>query len=134
MKFCVSCGNKIVNNYKYCTHCGKQIVNETIKTENNKLIIASIVLGSLGIFGALTVVLCPIGIIISLIGLILGIIANKKTKNVIGIVLSILGFVFSLSTLIVMIVLIKIIISNYDYDSDNYYDSYYNYHSNKEYY
>jgi len=99
--FCENCGNKLADNALFCPECGtkiekKNIDSKMVNTNNNSNIksglkTASIVLGVLGIVGGLTVIFSIPGFIMSLIGLILGICATKKVKNILGIVLSSVG-------------------------------------------
>lgn len=111
--FCENCGNKLDNNALFCPECGtkiekKNIDSKMVNTNNNSNIksglkTASIVLGVLGIVGSLTVIFSMPGFIMSLIGLILGICATKKVKNILGIVLSSVGLFISIVTTILSI-------------------------------
>ena len=115
MNFCPKCGNKVENNCSFCTKCGMNLINNTnnyngnnnvVKSEGSSTRVASIVLGILGILGAVLFIFAPISLILSIIGLILGIIATKKCRNVAGIVLSSIGLFISL----IMCVLIGMLI------------------------
>ena len=82
---CSKCNKKLDKNEKFCIYCGTKVENikkEEIKNDivvqENGLRIASIVLGSIGIVGTLLIIFSPISLILSLVGLILGIVATKK--------------------------------------------------------
>ena len=99
--YCSNCGKKNEGN-NYCTNCGNKLNNEdnntnqiVVKKDCNGLKTASIVLGILGIVGSLLIIFSPISFTFSLVGLILGIIANKKIRNISGIVLSSIGLFLS---------------------------------------
>lgn len=108
---CETCGNKLDNNAQFCPECGtkiekKNIDNKTINTNNSiksGLKTASIVLGILGIVVSLTLLFSIPGFIMSLIGVILGICATKKVKNILGIVLSSVGLFISIVSTILSI-------------------------------
>lgn len=113
--FCENCGNKLADNALFCPECGvkvekRNIENKPVNTNNNVksgLKTASIVLGVLGIVGALTLIFSIPGFIMSLIGLILGICSTKKVKNVLGIVLSSVGLCISIVAIFLSIVLFR---------------------------
>ena len=106
MFFCENCGNKIDNNNNFCVNCGNKINrvnNNSINFKNeesNGLKIASIVLGSISIVGC---IFFPISIILSIIGLILGIIATKKGKNMLGIILNVIGLLLSMLIIFIIV-------------------------------
>lgn len=128
MNFCSNCGKKVDGN-KFCTKCGNRLdnVNSTVTDgkENSGLKTVSIVLGILGIVGSVMVIFSPFGFILSLIGLILAIIAIKKVKNVIGIVLNSIGLFLSVGMIIIVGLLIRFAINNYNGYNQNYYDNEY---------
>lgn len=101
--YCGNCGIKIDNSNNFCTNCGISLKQSKVK-EDSGMKVASIILGGLGIFSNLTIIFSFVGFVISLIGLILGIIVTKKEKNVIGIVLN--AFSLSLSIIIISIFII----------------------------
>lgn len=93
--FCSHCGEKVVEGNQFCTKCGERITNQmptTYVSNEDKSVegkrTASIVLGCLSLFGVFVLFLAPISFILSIIGLILGIKANKAVKNTAGIVLN----------------------------------------------
>ena len=134
MNYCTNCGNKLEKGNVYCSECGNKLENvveenKTMVNEQNGMKAASVVLGILGIVGASLVIFSPISLILSIIGLILGIVATKKGRNVSGIVLNIVGLVLSSIILFAIIIFIRFAIGAYngdihiDYDwYDNYYD------------
>ena len=83
--YCTKCGFKNEGN-SYCSNCGNKlenvVVNNNVKVNDNSngLKTASIVLGILGIVGSVLIIFVPVGFVLSLIGLILGIIATKKGR------------------------------------------------------
>ena len=107
--YCSNCGNKIVEGNSFCTKCGIRVVSgrkSIVKDEKNGLKTASLVLGIMGIVGSLTLVLSPLAFVISLVGIILGVIAKKSIKNVEGILISSIGlFLSSLMFVISMLVI-----------------------------
>ena len=129
MFFCENCGNKIDNNNNFCVNCGNKINrvnNNSLNVKNeesNWLKSASIVLGSISIVGCITLIFFPISIILSIIGLILGIIATKKGKNMLGIILNVIGLLLSI-LIIFIIVLFMGTFRNDEYEEDFYRDSY----------
>lgn len=131
MIFCRNCGTKIIDNNRFCTNCGTKLDNiECVnEKENNGLKVVSIVLGIIGIVGSITVVLSPLCLILSLVGLILGIIATKKVNNVSGIVLSSIGLF--LSILVSFFIFVWLVIDEIDYE--NYYDYDLDWNYNEEY-
>ncbi|MBQ2872836.1 MAG: zinc ribbon domain-containing protein [Bacilli bacterium] len=103
--YCSNCGEKN-NNNKFCTNCGINL--KPIKTkEDSGLKIASIILGGLGIFANLTIIFSFFGFVVSLIGLILGIITIKKEKNIIGIVLNSVSLFLSIIMISIFIIIFR---------------------------
>lgn len=132
--YCSNCGKKIDSGNTFCTGCGFKLgnignMNNRVKSQEevSGLKIASIILGVLGIIGSLTWIFSPISIIIALVGLILGIVATKKVKNAVGIILSSVGLGLSL---IMILLLVLVFRSTFDiisgYEEESYYDDYYN--------
>lgn len=127
--YCSNCGTKNEGN-KYCTKCGLLLDNSNVlvkKEEKNGLKITSIVFGVIGILGSITVFFSPLSLIISLIGLILGVVATKKVKNVLGIVLNTIGLFLSIIILfLVGLFILLFATDDYGYSDENdYYDRYY---------
>ena len=100
--YCVNCGNRIDSNDKYCTRCGNMLNIDNSKNRDcvdrngysgNK--IASIILGTLSIRFSMFIIFAPIGLVFSIIGLILCFVIIKNEKNVIGILLNLIGFLIS---------------------------------------
>lgn len=110
--YCSNCGTKNMRN-NFCTNCGNKlgVVNVDKKSTDNGLKTASIVLGIIGIVGSLTLIFTFVGMLISIIGLILGIAATKKGKNVAGIVLNSVGMVLSIGILLLMGMFIRWIVN-----------------------
>ena len=143
--YCTNCGNKLNNNDNFCNNCGeKRIeleninVNSNVVNKNNSsngMKTASIILGSISIVGSLMFIFAPFCFILSIIGLILGICALKKGKNVPGILLNSIGFVLSIimSVIIVMFFIFAFRTAEVnDYQYEEYYDSFYDgYNNNK---
>ena len=129
--YCCNCGEKS-NGENYCFNCGNKlnsvITNNNVSNGNSDgLRTASIVLGIIGIIGNVLIVFFPITFILSLIGLILGINANKKERNVLGIVLNSIGLFLSTCIIAFFVFLFNIIINigtsdYYDYDNNNDYE------------
>lgn len=115
--YCSNCGNKN-DGGTFCVKCGSRIeyVNNNVNNNNNRsesngLSVASIVLGVIGLILCFTFILSPISLIITIIGLILGIFASKKVKNIIGIVLNSIGLFISLVMLFLMVLIFNLIIA-----------------------
>lgn len=123
--YCSNCGIKNDEN-NYCVNCGNKLNNNNVivNKESNGLKTASIVLGILGIIGTVLIVFSPISFVLSLIGLILGIVANKKIRNVSGIILNSIGLFFSIIILgIIWLILMFMFGNSFDEISD-YRDNY----------
>lgn len=115
--YCEKCGSKLANNALFCNECGAKVekkdndikpVNKNNKSNNkNGLKTASIVLGILGIVGGITILFSIPGFILSVIGLILGICATKKGKNILGIVLNSVGLFISIVATILSVFVFK---------------------------
>lgn len=126
--YCSNCGTKNDGN-NYCVKCGNKLVinnsnnNKDIKEEGNGLKTSSIILGILGIIGSVLIIFSPISFVFSLIGLILGIVATKKVRNVSGIVLNSIGLFLSLIILGIIGLIFNFVIDNrydeIDRDWDN---------------
>lgn len=108
--YCTNCGNKINNNDKYCTKCGNKLDSENVQFNVNNNIekksysgkkIASIVLGAVSIALSFMVIFAPLGLIISIIGLIFAFLVINKESNVLGILLNSVGLVISLGICII---------------------------------
>ena len=130
--YCSNCGTKNEGN-NYCVKCGNKLINisnninnNVVPEEGSGLKTASIVLGILGIIGSILIIFSPISFVFSLIGLILGIVATKKVRNVSGIVLNSIGLVLSLIILGIIGLIFNFVIDNrYDeIDRDRYKDNY----------
>lgn len=138
--YCIKCGNKLVGNELYCTKCGEKVnsnVEVTVnKKSNSSKKTASIVLGILSLAGTFLIIFAPIAFILSIIGLILAIIANKKEDNVMGIILNSIGLLISLFLSVIIILFFSFAINtSYDaitnyinnlWEEDNYIEDYYN--------
>lgn len=102
--FCIKCGNRVNDNDKFCMKCGNNLQNENKPKEKTAL--PSLILGIVSILGAFVANIFIIPI--SVVGLILGLIAEKKSKfktagiilNIIGVIMGIAVFIFL--TLVVM--------------------------------
>lgn len=136
--FCINCGNKFSNNDKFCTNCGVKLetinnVKKEFNNNDNGLKIASIVLGSIGIGGAFLIIFAPVSLILSIIGLVLGLCALKKGSNVLGILLSSIGLVISLIVTVIMLLIFIFAfesVSGYEYEDffgDEFGEYYYDY-------
>ena len=144
--YCTNCGNKLNDTDKFCVNCGeKRTIVENINVNNNNinnnnngsngLKIASIILGTISIGGSLLFIFAPFCFILSIIGLILGICALKKGKNVSGILLNSIGFVLSIIITIFIVLAFIFMFEHVDMDNYDYGDrinDYYNeYNHNK---
>ena len=88
---CQKCSQILTGNEKYCPQCGKKInyssdyqaitIKEKNSTENMRS--ASIALGIISLIGLSLFIFSPISLILSLIGLIFAIKANKNTAGII---------------------------------------------------
>lgn len=135
--YCIDCGNKLNENDKFCTKCGGMVSKGVNKIDGNSVSakndsgmkIASIVLGSVGILGSLMFIFAPISLVLSIIGLILGLCALKKGSNVPGILLSSIGLVLSLVVTIILVIMFFMMFENGNVDNyyNDYYEDYYNY-------
>ena len=129
MMYCSNCGAKNDGN-NYCIKCGNKLENtnnvnnNVMREESNGFKIASIVLGILGIIGSILIIFSPISFILSLVGLILGIVASKKVRNISGIVLNSIGLFLSIIIIVVMGLVINFVVDNeyeeIDRNKDNY--------------
>ncbi len=111
--YCQSCGTKINEGENYCYNCGKpvnevKVINEPSTTNKNEgTRTASIVLGILSLVGTFIAIFAPIALILSIIGLVLAIKANKVYKNPAGIILNAIGLFFSfiITSIIALIII-----------------------------
>jgi len=125
--YCSNCGNKIVEGNSFCTKCGIRVVGgrkSIVKDEKNGLKTASLVLGIMGIVGSLTLVLSPLAFVISLVGIILGVIAKKSIKNVEGILISSIGLFLSSLMFVISMLVIYFVIEPDNFDIENEENSY----------
>ena len=110
---CSKCNTKLNGNENYCPNCGIEIKkqnNPKPQVSNGKKT-ASIVLGIISLVGIFLLIFSPISFILSLIGLIIGIIANKEVSNVPGIVLNAISLFLSLIVTAIIAVIVMIIIN-----------------------
>lgn len=107
MSFCPNCGGALQQNEAFCPSCGTAVqqnpVNQYAQPQaealqyqpepqapaENKKNITPIILGALGIVFAWIFALAGHGL--SIAGIVLGVKEYKATKNVVGLVLSIIG-------------------------------------------
>ena len=125
--YCSNCGNKIVEGNSFCTKCGIRVVGgrkSIVKDEKNGLKTASLVLGIMGIVGSLTLILSPLAFVISLVGIILGVIAKKSIKNVEGILISSIGLFLSSLMFVISMLVIYFVIEPDNFDIENEENSY----------
>ena len=119
--YCISCGNKIENNDKYCTRCGNRLNIDNNSFNNNvekkgysgKKIV-SIILGAFSIGFSMLIIFAPIGLVLSIIGLILSFVVINNENNVIGIVLNLIGLLISLCICLLFIFVIRYVVANVD--------------------
>ena len=112
--YCENCGTKLNGNEDYCFRCGRAInkVNSSLADSNSNdgMKNASIVLGIISLVGIFFIIFCPISLILSLIGLILSIKANKMVNNVAGIVINAIGlFISSVITFLMIMIIVFVI-------------------------
>lgn len=106
--YCTNCKNKLDLSDKYCTNCGYKVD----KNNDNKVL--SIVLGVISIIFSWTVILSFIS---SVLGFILAINSKKESKNNIGIILNVIGFIFTIIfTIIFSLIIFNIIENEYGYE------------------
>ena len=128
--YCQNCGNKIIENNKFCTNCGTRLINNQTNEINNNikkdsgLKIASIILGVIGISTVLTFIFAPLGVIISIVGLILAICSSKKEKNSVGIILNIITLILSLIMSILLSLLIINVVDEVNQNKDTWIDEF----------
>lgn len=113
--YCHNCNNRLYGTENYCPNCGvslkeenKAIVDNSNNVDNSTegSRSASIVLGGLSLGGVFLGIFAPISLILSIIGLVLAIKANKNVKNTIGIVLNGIGlFLSALITIFIILVI-----------------------------
>ena len=123
--YCNNCGGSINGFEKYCPNCGKLISNTFLEdksinksTENART--ASIVLGGLSLGGIFLVIFAPVSLILSIIGLILGIKSNKYYKNTIGIVLNSIGLFLSFILTGIFALMIYFVVDEINNGQDDY--------------
>ena len=115
--YCNKCGTKLNGTEKFCIHCGTEINqnnNYNVPTEKPKSSgkkTASIVLGIISLCGIFLIIFSPISFILALIGLIIGIKANKEVSNVAGIVINAISLFLSLILTLIIAVLVIITIN-----------------------
>ncbi len=103
--YCTVCGKEIPDDAVICTGCGcavkkeKAGVSASSKTSAPASSKASLILGIIGIITAWLIAL--VGHITSIIGIILGIKEYKKTGNMSGLILSIIGEVCAILSSII---------------------------------
>ena len=119
--YCINCGNKINNDDNYCTGCGNKVnVNNDVRnniTEKEGYSgkkIASIILGAISIALSFMVIFAPLGLGLSIIGLIISFLVLKNEKNVLGLVLNLVGFVISLGICVLFMFIIRYVVSDMD--------------------
>ena len=117
--YCGKCGEKIMPNDEFCPKCGHKVPGAkeaiTEETPSNGAKTASIILGIISLVGVFFIILAPVSLILAIIGLILGIKANKEVNNTAGIVLNSVGGFISL--IITTIVCLLIYFVNIGWDS-----------------
>ena len=122
--YCSNCGKELNQNDRYCANCGTKIdnivdisteVNVSKSAEGSRT--ASIVLGILSLVGIFIAIFAPISVVLSIIGLILAIKANKVYKNTAGIVLNSIGLLLSF---IITSIIALIIMFSYDIIKNNF--------------
>lgn len=138
--YCTNCGNKLNDNDKFCTSCGEKrdriVINKntdnvngnSVRRNDSGMKIASIVLGSISILAALMFIFAPVGLLLSIIGLVLGLCALKKGKNVVGILLSSIGLVLSIGITVFIVCMFIFMFNEIDtnnYQYEDYYDQFY---------
>ena len=113
--YCHNCNNRLYGTENYCPNCGVSLKEENKAIVDNSNTVdnstegsrsASIVLGGLSLGGVFLGIFAPISLILSIIGLVLAIKANKNVKNTIGIVLNGIGlFLSALITIFIILVI-----------------------------
>ena len=123
--YCDNCGTKLTGDENYCFNCGKKVNNvnnsdvgkaniSTVDNSNNLNTgtkTASIVLGIISLVGIFLVIFSPISLILSLVGLILSIKANKVTSNVAGIVINAIGLFLSLIITSIIVFILYLVVN-----------------------
>ena len=115
--YCNQCGTKLTGSEKFCFHCGTEIKNDnynSVSTETKSSSgkkNASIILGIISLVGLFLIIFSPISVILSLIGLIIGIRAHKEVNNVAGIVINAISLFISLIITFIIAVLVIITIN-----------------------
>ena len=113
-KFCPNCGNEVNENAVICVKCGTSLTpgaeeavsapaTETATPKAKGGVSISLVLGILGIVFAWLFAL--LGHILSIAGIITGVMEYKKTKNKVGLIVSIVGEVFAICSSLLGILL-----------------------------
>lgn len=120
--YCINCGEKVTEKSNFCHNCGESLKeqktdnnnsNENITINNKPVVITepkdqkgiiSVMLGAVSIMFPL--------IPISIVGLVLASKTNDKSTGIVGLVLNTIGFIISLVTLAIAIIIIIAIIAN----------------------
>ena len=129
--YCHNCKGNLTGVEKYCPNCGT-LVNRPINIDNSNgstenYRVASIVLGGLSIGGVVLFIFAPISLILSIIGLVLALKANKNSKNTAGLVLNGVGLFLSFVITSIIALLVYITIDVIKYGTDEYGNRIYDY-------
>lgn len=106
MKFCQKCGSEMDDTSLFCPACGTPVEGE--KKSFNP---TSFILGILGIIFAWF--LAIVGHVLSIIGIVLGVQEYKRSKNVLGLVFSILGEICSIISSVVGVLIMLGIMASF---------------------
>ncbi len=119
--YCDKCNTRLMGNENYCSYCGNKInkdfnnnyvvtdnKTDVKSTENSRS--ASVVLGIISLCGVLFFgIFAPISLVLSIVGLVLAIKANKNVKNAPGIILNSISLF--LSFILTMIIFLALLFS-----------------------
>lgn len=131
--YCINCGNRIENkNDNFCSNCGVMLDKDyeeeiVVRSNNNDDKDISIIFGTFAIVGSLMIIFAPFCFIISLIGIIMGLMLFKRERNISGILLSFVGLVMSILGSILLLFIVGSIFDNNSNDKDWYEDYYEDY-------
>ena len=125
--YCEKCKNMVSNDYNYCPECGSKLVNQSVFTEpdinpiteNNRTL--SLTLGIISLIGLSLFVFAPISLILSIIGLIFAIRANRFVKNTASIIINAISLCLSFLITSIMLLIVMVIFGFFgrlDYDFD----------------
>lgn len=128
--FCRNCGNDVTGK-NYCPNCGTKcysVNNVNTYNANNDgegILVGSVIIGFVSIF--LIFCISFLAIPIAIVGLIFGIIAYKRCKRIVGIVINGISILLNILFTLIVVIFVGIFVGSFidffsEFDND-YYDS-----------